>query len=148
MGSRAALLLLLLPLESGCATTKVAGTSSPAFQQAAFSIGDRSFQFDSCTSGDLEVFLGVDLLDRNGGALVRLAIDPIDGPRLRLRFRGDRDGSGQILGRDQCRQFEADVRHTGWTINTVRDFSGFVDAECRSPEGEEVSLHVHFSHCH
>jgi hypothetical protein len=26
--------------------------------------------------------------------------------------------------------------------------SGFVDAECRSDEGQAVGLHVRFSHCH
>ena len=148
MDLRAAAFILLPLLQPGCATTKLAATSSPAFQQAAFSLGDRNFQFDRCVSGDLEYFLGVDLLDQEGGALVRIAIDPIDGPRIRVRMRGEGEGAGLVLTRDQCRQLDGDVRYTGWTINTVRDFSGFLDAECRDEEGLQISLHVRFSHCH
>jgi hypothetical protein len=143
-----ATLFLLVCLELGCATTKLAGSASTSIEEARLSVGDRHYQLDSCSSGDLEYFLGVDLADQKGGALVRLVIDPIDGPRLAFVFRDDGAGQRLVLGRDRCSQLEAAVRYTGWEINTVRDFSGFVDAECRSDEGQAIGLHVRFSHCH
>ena len=143
-----AALILLVCLEVGCATTKLAGSASTSIEQATLSVGDRKYQLDACSSGDLQYFLGVDLADQKGGALVRLVIDPIDGPRLAFVFGEDGGGRRRVLRRDQCSQLEAAARYTGWEINTVRDFSGFVDAECRSDEGQAISLHVRFSHCH
>jgi hypothetical protein len=146
--SRRAALVLLVSFEVGCATTKLAGSASPSIEQATLSVGDRQYKIDACSSGDLEYFLGVDLADQKGGALVRLVIDPIDGPRLAFVFREDGAGQRLVLRRDQCSQLDAAVRYTGWEINTVRDFSGFVDAECKSDEGHPIGLHVRFSHCH
>ncbi len=140
--------LLLVSFEVGCATTKIAGSASPSIEQATLSVGDRQYKIDACSSGDLEYFLGVDLADQKGGALVRLVIDPIDGPRLAFVFREDGAGKRLVLRRDQCSQLEAAARYTGWQVNTVRDVSGFVDAECRSDEGQAVGLHIRFSHCH
>ena len=141
-------LVLLVCLEVGCATTKLAGSASTSIEQATLSVGDRKYQLDACSSGDLQYFLGVDLADQKGGALVRLVIDPIDGPRLAFVFREDGAGRRLVLRRDQCSQLEAAVRYTGWEINTIRDFTGFVDAECKSDEGQPIGLHVRFSHCH
>jgi hypothetical protein len=143
-----ATLVLLVCLEPGCATTKLAGSASTSIEQPTLSVGDRRYQLDACSSGDLEYFLGVDLADPKGGAVVRVVIDPIDGPRLALVFREDGARQRLVLRRDQCSQLEAAVRYTGWEINTVRDFSGFVDAECRGDEGQPIGLHVRFSHCH
>jgi len=143
-----ATLVILVCLGPGCATTKLAGSASTSIEEARLSVGDRHYQLDSCSSGDLEYFLGVDLADQKGGALVRLVIDPIDGPRLAFVFREDGAGRRLVFRRDQCSQLEAAARYTGWQVNTVRDVSGFVDAECRSDEGQAVGLHVRFSHCH
>jgi len=112
------------------------------------SVADRQFQLSACSSGDLQYFLGVDLADPTGGAFVRVLIDPMDGPRLRIVLREGAARKSLILGRQQCTQLEGDARYTGWEINTIRDFSGFLDAECRGDEGQVISLHIRFSHCH
>jgi len=113
-----------------------------------FSAGDRQYTLDACSSGDLQQFLGVDLADRKAGATVRLVIDPLDGPRLRVAFRETGTRQALVLGPEQCSRLEAAAGPTGWEVNTVRDVSGFVDAECTSGEGETIRLHVRFSHCH
>ena len=144
-------LLLLLPLmlQIGCAKTSIAGVSGgPAVESATLSIGDQRFRFDACSSGDLQQFLGVDLVDRQGGAGVRVVIDPLDGPRVRIVY-GTGQGRQRVdLTPARCRQLEADVRPTNWMVNDVRDVSGFVDAECAGDPGPAISLHARFSHCH
>jgi hypothetical protein len=140
--------LALVLCGPGCATTQVSGQqpSSP-IEQATLTVGDRPYQIDACTSGDLLQFLGVDLADQKAGAFARVVIDPIDGPRLKVVVRGLEDGSA-VFTRNQCSQLDADVQPTGWVVNNVRAVSGFVNAECRAPSGRPVSLHVRFTHCH
>jgi hypothetical protein len=145
---------LLLPLtlqHAACAKTSITGlpgAGGPAVENAMLSVGDQQFRFDACSSGDLEHFLGVDLVDRQGGAIVRVAIDPIDGPRIRIVYGGGRSRQRVDLAPSRCRQFEADARPTNWIVNDVRDVSGFVDVECAGDAGPAISLHVRFSHCH
>jgi hypothetical protein len=143
------LLLALLPV--ACARTSLTERPSaggPHAEGATLRVGDRQFRLDACISGDLEHFLGVDLADRQGGAIVRVAIDPIDGPRIRVLH--DAGGSRQRLDLTpgRCGQFAADARPTNWIVNDVRDVSGFVDVECPGDAGPAVSLHARFSHCH
>lgn len=111
-------------------------------------IGDQQFRFDACHSGDLEHFLGVDLIDRSGGATVRVVIDPIDGPRVRIEYGADGARQRVDPAPGRCRQFDADARATNWIVNDVRDVSGYVDVECAAGPGPAVSLHARFSHCH
>ncbi len=147
-GRLAALAILVLSLP-GCATTQVggAGLGGPAVEQATLTVGRQSYQIDTCTSGDLLQFLGVDLADQKAGAIARLAMDPIDGPRLKVVVRGAEEGSA-VLARDQCSVLDADVHPTNWVVNTVRAVSGYVNAECRSASGQAISLHARFTHCH
>jgi hypothetical protein len=136
-----------LSLGLACATTKIAGTAAPSIEQATLTVGARQYRLAACGSGDLAHFLGVDLADEARVAFVRLVIDPIDGPRVRVAL-GEGLKETFVLDGDQCRQLEASVKPTDWQVNTVRDVSGYVDAECRSDGGQAVSLHARFSHCH
>ena len=145
--SRAAVVLLVF-LAPGCATTKIGGSAAALVEEAVFIAGDRQYQLDACSSGDLQHFLGVDLADQKAGAAVRLVIDPLQGPRLRVAFRETAPGQALVLGREQCARLEAAARPTGWEVNTIRDVSGFVDAECNGDGGETIRVHVRFSHCH
>jgi hypothetical protein len=146
------LLALLLPLALGCARTAVTGapaeTGVTEVASATLTVGEQRYRLDTCRSGDLAHFLGVDLEDRQGGAIVRLVVDPIDGPRIRV-VHGRGEARQRIdLVPSRCRRLEADVRPTGWIVNTVRDVSGSVDAECAADPGPAVSLHASFAHCH
>jgi hypothetical protein len=148
----ASLLVLLLPLTAGCVGTTVGGApasgEAPGVAGATLAVGQQRYRLEACRSGDLAHFLGVDLEDRQGGAVVRLVIDPIDGPRVRLVHGRGEARQRLDLVPSRCRRFEADVRPTGWIVNTVRDVSGSVDAECPGDPGPAVSLHARFSHCH
>ena len=150
------LIAALVSSQLGCVSTQVAGTTqvagagsaATAANDAVLLIGDQRYRLDVCRSGDLEYFFGVDLEDRSGGAWVRLVIDPLDGPHLRVTTTSGDARSGSLLGRPQCRKLEAELRHTGWRVNEVRDISGSLDAECRSDSGQEISVRARFAHCH
>jgi hypothetical protein len=146
-------LLLVVPLTVGCASTSIRDAALPTAggsvaDRAMLSVGEQRYQLAACRSGDLAHFLGVDLEDRQGGAAVRLVIDPIDGPRVRVvHGRGEaRQRIDLVPGR--CRVFDAWVRPTGWIVDTVRDVSGSIDVECAGDPGPAVDLHARFSHCH
>jgi len=137
-----------LSLGPGCATTKVAGSGATSVDQATLTVAGRQYRLDACSSGDLLQFLGVDLADATRTAFARVAIDPIDGPRMKVVLGGADGKETFVLGKDQCDPFEAGVKPTDWQVNDVRDVSGFVDADCKSDRGPAVSLHARFNHCH
>jgi hypothetical protein len=148
---RVPLVLVLAMLHAACATTSLTGmpgAAGPGVDSATLTVGEQQFRFDACTSGDLLEFLGVDLVDRQGGAAVRVVIDPIDGARVRILHGSGAARQRLDLQRERCRQFEADVRPTNWMVNDVRDVNGFVDIECAGDPGPPISLHARFSHCH
>jgi hypothetical protein len=146
-------LCLVLPLIAGCASTSVRGGAPPGAgaseaDHATLSVGGQRYQLDACRSGDLAHFLGVDLEDRHGSAVVRLVVDPLDGPRVRIvHGRGESRQRIDLIP-SRCRVFDAWVQPTGWIVNTVRDVSGAIDAECPGDPGPAVDLHARFSHCH
>jgi hypothetical protein len=111
-------------------------------------IDGREYALSVCRSGDREYFLGVDLADTDRTAVLRVLIDPMDGPRLRLTSGGGGAPRVMALGPDSCRTLQAEVQPTGWRVNRVRDFSGFVMAECTAASGQEVRAEVRFAHCH
>jgi hypothetical protein len=153
-GRACTILVFLLPaLAAGCASTSIRGgapprAGAPEADHATLSVGDQRYLLDTCRSGDLAHFLGVDLEDRHGAALVRLVVDPLDGPRVRI-VHGRGESRQRIdLTPGRCRVFDAWVQPTGWIVNTVRDVSGAIDAECPGDPGPAVDLHARFAHCH
>ena len=147
----AALCLILVPLEGGCVGTRVGDTATTVTggrtPGATLSLGGQDYVLAVCRSGDREYFLGVDLADREGQAAARVFIDPMDGPRLRVVLDGKGSPKSMSLGPSSCRRLEARIEPTGWRVNRVRDFSGYLEADCTG-EGLEVVAHVRFAHCH
>lgn len=150
--ARLGLVLLLVASHVACVRTHVASIasrlSSASPDGAVLSIDGHPYPLDACWSGDREYFLGVDLADRAQRVFLRLLIDPMDGPRLRLV-----DGTGEsrataVLTPQVCSKLAADVRPTGWRVNTVRDMSGFVEAECETDSGRSLRVSATFTHCH
>ena len=120
--------------------------SSDPLSGATLSVDGEQYALAACRSGDREYFLGVDLEDGAREVFVRLVIDPLAGPRLRVHGKGSRTGAA--LGPGSCRQLQAEVQPTGWRVNHVRDFSGRLDAECTTSSGQDIRVHVRFMHCH
>lgn len=139
----------LAALLDACVHTHVADApvaGAPTEGSATLVIGDQRYRLGECHSGDHEYFLGVDLRDRAASAWVRLVIDPLDGPMLRIVE--DEGRAEYRLSRAQCAELRADLRETGWRVNHVRDYSGSLVAECTARAGEQISVHARFEHCH
>jgi hypothetical protein len=104
----------------------------------------KSYQPSACLSGDHFYFLGVDLKDPVADAVVRVVVDPLEGPILRLT-----SPTGVLrLDRNSCSTFRVSIDPTGWRVNHVRDFSGSLDLDCVTGSAAHVSGSVAFQHCH
>jgi len=131
---RCLLLFLLVP---GCASS-VMDVVRPTIT-GRIDAGGKAITPTRCVSGDRFYFYGADLVDESAGATVRVVIDPLDGPHVRLMMR-DRD---VLLGRKDCTQLAANFQPTGWRVNEFRDFAGDVTLQCG-----DVSGKVEWNHCH
>jgi len=143
---------LLLASLVACVKTHVgpvaASLTAPRPAGATLSVDGKQYRLVGCQSGDRDYFSGVDLRDETRQAVVRLVIDPMDGPRLKVMDGGQGSARTLTLGRSSCRTLEAEVEPTAWRVNRVRDVNGLLEAECTGDGGVEVSVHVHFTHCH
>ena len=115
--------------------------------------GSVRFVPESCTSGDREYFLGVDLAATQPGIEVRALIEPLGTAVVRVRRSGSEGegegGGGMVFFRhDDCRVLELEVEPSGWRVNEVRDVSGFLDLDCDSLEGDHVAGRIEMNHCH
>ncbi len=139
---------LLLP---SCATVGLAGLASPALTGALTverPAGIVTMSLARCASGDRWSFYGVDLVDASGAGGVRLAIDPIAGPRVRVQLPGDEARSAIVLDEAHCTTYRADVHHNGWTVNDFRSVDGQLELDCTSDKGEHIQGVLTFRQCH
>ena len=111
-------------------------------------VNGQSHTLAECYSGDRERFLGVDLLSAEGDLILRVAMDPIEGPRLKLVRRGAEGSSTTLFSAKDCTELEADVRPTHFIVNTIRDVEGEVRARCGGEGGVSLVATVRFAHCH
>lgn len=101
-----------------------------------------------CYSGARESFHGVDLVDPSSHALLRVALDPILGPRLRLVEAAGGEQRVTILGPEECAVLDVEVSPTAWRVNHVRDVSGHARFACRTAQGRALEADLRFEHCH
>jgi hypothetical protein len=148
----AVLWLGVLPLHVGCVGALMhAGTATATPDSdapASLSVDGRDYALAVCHSGDRSYFLGVDLEDHAEQAALRVLVEPIDGPRLKVVLFDKESPKSIKLDRNSCRRLDVEVQPTGWRVNEVVDLSGSVDADCTSDSGIEVVAHAQFKHCH
>lgn len=128
-----------LLLSSACASAPP--RPSEALNAVAISgptLGAGELQPTSCASGDQWVFFGAQAVDERSGLGLRLVIDPIEGPVVRV-FRTADDGERSIvLRRRDCSRFEYDFGRTGNSFNFVQEVKFSVDLDCKSKAGDFV----------
>ena len=128
---------VLFLLVSGCGST-VMDVVHPTVT-GKLEVAGQTIAPARCISGDRFYFYGADLVDESAGATLRVVIDPLDGPRVRLMTR-DRD---VVYDRKSCSTLAANLQPTGWRVNEYRDFAGDVVLECGDVRGR-----VEWDHCH
>lgn len=109
-------------------------------------LGDRTLAPSECTAGDRQLFLGADFSSSTGPLVLRLVVDPIAGPAIRVFDAGAPFDRSVVFRRSDCRAFHFSIERTGWRINDVYDYRVTLELDC-SREGESVSGQATATHC-
>ena len=100
-----------------------------------------------CESGERQEFLGVDLKPSASGPVVRLVMDPLTGPALRVFDPADPTRSATYRKSD-CKKFQVDLTETGVKVNDIRDYKLDLDVECEHGNGSLFAGTAKVEHCH
>jgi hypothetical protein len=148
--------LLLMAFSAACFSARpvstsgqsAAGASLGSFAFTSPAIGSLTIKPSACLAGGRQFFLGGDLAEESTGMVVRLAVDPIDGPAVRV-FRSDEPfENASVFRRPECRVFHFTLDSTGWRINSVDDYRLTVDVDCTNSRGETLVGKASATHCH
>lgn len=102
---------------------------------------------DECASGQRQGFFGADL--RAGGqddALIRVLLDPRDGPILKVNIPGGAQGLTLQPG-PSCPRFDLHVERQNSTINDIANVRGHVRVDCDDAE-LKLQADITFANCH
>ncbi len=102
----------------------------------------------ACSGGDLHQFLGGDFSDPASGLIVRLVVDPLEGPAARVFDAADPFRKSVVLRRSDCAVFHFSLEQTGLTINEVRDCRLSLELDCALADGTTVHGGASTTHCH
>lgn len=80
--------------------------------------------------------------------IIRLVVDPLDGPVARVFASAAPDEKTAVFRRSGCRVFHFTLDTTGWRINRVQDYRLTLDLDCANPEGDSITGRVSATHCH
>jgi len=92
----------------------------------------------TCVAGDHELFLGADLVDPATNLVVRLVVDPLDGPALRVYDSGAPFDRSVLFFRDECTTFEMHLEPTGWIVNDIVVRRLELKVECENEAGATI----------
>ena len=102
---------------------------------------------DACASGQRAAFFGVDMLAQgHEDSLVRVILDPRDGPLLKLNVPGTDKGL-TVVQTAGCKRFDVHVERQSSTINDITNVRGHVRVDCDEP-GLKLSGDLTFDNCH
>ena len=110
-------------------------------------LGTVEIQPTSCASGNRWVFFGAQAVDERAGIGIRLVIDPITGPVVRIFKFADDGVSSIVLRRRDCTKFEAEFGRTGKSVNFVEEVKLSLDLDCKSEAGDFVVGSVEQTAC-
>ncbi len=119
-----------------------------SFTVASPLLGDVTVAPTECAAGDLQQFLGADFADPGSGLVVRLVVDPLEGPAARVFDARDPFGRSVVLRRAECAAFHFSLEGTGVTINDVRDYRVSLELDCALADGTGVRGRASSTHCH
>ena len=154
--SLAALAVAALPLLISCLAGRPvtqAGEGSAAdqalgsFEVASRTLGDATFSPAECSSGDPQLFLGVEFAEPGRDLVLRLAVDPLEGPGVRLYSATAPFDRSVVFRRADCSVFHFSLDSTGWRVNRVEDYRVTLELDCAKP-GERLRGRASSTHCH
>ena len=118
-----------------------------SFEVETPSVGKQTLTATGCTSGDRQSFLGGDFTAQNSDLVLRLVVDPLDGPGVRLFSASAPFDNSVVFRRSECGVFHFSLDTTGWRVNGVYDYRLTVDLDC-SRAGETIRGKASTTHCH
>lgn len=101
-----------------------------------------------CTAGDRAFFLGGDFEDEKSGVVVRLVVDPLDGPAARVFAGAAPFEKTAVFRRPECRVFHFSLDTTGWRINRIQDYRLALELDCSNRDGDSIIGKASVNHCH
>lgn len=135
------------PVREDGGTGQVQGDTLGTFAVSSPALGTRTVAPAGCTSGDPEFFLGADFADASSGLVLRLVVDPLDGPAVRLFAASSPFDNDIVFGRAECAVFHFSLDSTGWRVNRVSDYRVTLQLDC-SRNGDSIRGHASSIHCH
>jgi hypothetical protein len=138
---------------SGCLLSRRGGEqpveqqSLGTFALSSNSLGHVSLEPASCSAGDRQFFLGADFADDKNNLVVRLVVDPLDRPAVRVFNAAKPFDQTRIFRWRDCRVFHFSMDSTAWRINRVQDYRVSLELDCSS-EGDGITGHASAEHCH
>ena len=91
-----------------------------------------------CDAGDGEQFLGGDLRDESLGVTVRLVVDPLYGPALRVYDTRAPFERSVLFFEEECERFELSLVPTGEEINSIVVRELELEVDCENEEGATI----------
>jgi len=91
-----------------------------------------------CEAGDHENFLGGDLRDDSLGITVRLVVDPLYGPALRVYDTSAPFERAVLFFEEECERFEMRLDRAGFRVDnaSVRDLE--LEVDCENEDGATI----------
>ncbi len=100
-----------------------------------------------CASGERQGFFGVDMrADSGEDSMVRVILDPKEGPVLKVNVPGTDQGITLKPG-PGCPQFDVHVERQSSRINDITNVRGHVRVACEDPE-LVLKADITFENCH
>lgn len=135
---------------AGCASVPLPGAAGPAMSgEVALSgptFGETTQRLTDCVSGEHQVYLGADF-SGPGPLVVRLAVDPLTGPGLRVFDPQEPYRRAIVIRQSECEGFHFSLSHNGWRINDVYVLKLSLDVDCTLPSGDHVRAEVTGASC-
>ena len=144
MNRLAVVAVLLVVFLAGCLgwhrrhAVRPVPSAADAVAVAGPTLGSHEFKPDVCIAGQHYSFWGADLGEEKSGWIARLVIDPITGPVVRVFQFSDPYGPSIVVGRADCKTFQADVSRTHNLYNGVEVIDVTLDLDCRTKRGDFV----------
>jgi hypothetical protein len=154
MTVRPMLVVLVGILSSGCLSSQTAGSRSHeegrtfgSFKVASASLENPFLTITSCQSGARLSFVGVDLFDDAARVAVRLVVDPLYGPGVRVFSLDAPFDKTLVFTRGECKAFHFAVDESGWRVNDVTEYHATLEIDCSRPNGESLSGQAAIRNC-
>jgi hypothetical protein len=109
--------------------------------------GEATLRPAACAAGERQLFLGADFHDPASKLVARLAIEPLDGPGVRIFDAEDPFGREVTVRRGDCEVFRFSHQRSGWKLNDIDVVRVALELRCELASGDTVRGELSASGC-